>query len=256
MTADAASGPAGATVTQDSFDRFYYQNCCDQPYGRSREWLGFFGAIADRIISDIRPTSVLDAGCAFGFLVEALRQRGVQADGIDLSPYAIAQVHPAVAVHCRQGSIAAPLGRSYGLIVSIEVLEHMPARDGERAIENICAHTGDVLFSSSPSDHREPTHVNVQPAEYWAEQFARHGFYRDVDYDASYITPWAVRFCKVDLPLHRVVRGYERRYARLQIERDEAKSYAIQLQRQLARYRMPLSEKLWRLTQRLFGLRR
>lgn len=239
-------------VDESCYDDFYYRNCCDQPYERSHEWLTFFGSIANRIVSDIRPTSVLDAGCAFGFLVEALRERGVQADGVDLSPYAIEHVHHAVAPFCRQGSIAAQLGRSYDLIVTIEVLEHIPVRDGERAIENICAHTGDVLFSSSPRDHREPTHVNVQPAEYWAEQFARHGFYRDVDYDASFITQWAVRFRKLDLPLHRIVRGYERRYAQLQLERDEARSYALQLQAQLARYLLPPWEKLRRLTRRIF----
>jgi SAM-dependent methyltransferase len=250
------SGRTRALVNQDSFDSFYYQHCCEQPYRRSREWLTFFGSIADRIVSDIRPTRVLDAGCAFGFLVEALRERGVQAEGIDLSPFAIAQVHHAVAPYCRQGSIAVELGRSYDLVVTIEVLEHMPVRDGERAIANICAHAGDVLFSSSPHDHREPTHVNVQPAEYWAEQFARHGFYRDVDYDASYITQWAVRFRKLELPLHRIVRGYERRFSQLQIERDEAKSYALELQAELARYRMTLSEKVRRLTRRIFRLAR
>ena len=33
----------------------------------------YFGNIADAIIRQLKPTSVLDAGCALGFLVEALR---------------------------------------------------------------------------------------------------------------------------------------------------------------------------------------
>ena len=69
-----------------------------------------------------------------------------------------------------------------------------------------------MLFSSSPFDHQETSHVNVQPAEYWAELFARHGFYRDVDYDASFVTPWAVRFRRSSEPLARIVRNFERRF--------------------------------------------
>jgi len=243
----------GRGVDSASFDEYYYRHCCGEPYERTPDRLAFFAQVAERIVVDMGPRRVLDAGCAFGFLVEALRERGVEADGIDLSPHAIGQVHPSAAPYCRQGSITTDLPDSYDLIVTIEVLEHMPVRDGERAIDNICAHTTDVLFSSSPYDHREPTHVNVQPMEYWAEQFARHGFYRDIDYDASYITGWAVRFRKLDLPLHRIVREYERQYARLKVERDEAKSYAREVHDELARHRMPLSEKLRRLAGRVLG---
>ena len=47
---------------------------------------------------------------------------------------------------------------------------------------NLCPHTADVLFSSTPFDYDEATHLNVQPPDYWAALFARHGFYRDVDF--------------------------------------------------------------------------
>lgn len=243
-------------VEPESFDRFYYQNYLGSAYERSPVWLEFFGQIADRIVADIAPRRVLDAGCAFGFLVEALRARGVEADGIDISAYAIGQVDPSAAPFCRQGSITSELDGSYDLVVSIEVLEHMTAREGERAVDNICAHTREVLFSSTPDDHREPTHVNVQPSEYWAELFARHGFYRDVDYDASFVSMWAVRFRKRDEPMHRVVRGYERRYARLQRERDEARAYSLELRAELARCQMPLLEQMRRVGRRIFGRRR
>jgi SAM-dependent methyltransferase len=251
MADGSTHAPTRRPIGAACFDAFYYRHCCGSPYERTRERLAFFAAVAERIVMDIQPRRVLDAGCAFGFLVEALRERGIEAEGIDLSPHAIEQVHPSIAPYCREGSIVADFRDSYNLVVAIEVLEHMPVRDGERAIENICGHTADVLFSSSPNDHREPTHVNVQPPEYWAEQFARHGFYRDLDYDASFITPWAVRFRKLDLPLHRVVREYERQFARLQLERDEAKSYALEVQQELARHRLPLPEKIRRFARRV-----
>lgn len=200
------------------FDALYYAIGCGARYERNVKWLTFFGSIADRIVSDIRPRTVLDAGCAMGFLVEALRERGVEAWGVDISPYAISQVHPSVRDFCRIGSITEPFERRYDLIVCIEVLEHMPPDEGMRAITNLCAHSDDILFSSSPDDFREATHLNVQPPEYWAEHFARHGFIHDLDFDASFITSWAMRFTRCNWPTHRVVHEYERRMARFREE--------------------------------------
>jgi hypothetical protein len=228
---DNAQKPA---VGDASFDALYYQTGCGSPYVRNEHWLSFFGGIADRIISDIRPARVLDAGCAMGFLVETLRDRGVDATGIDLSSYAIEHVHEPIKPFCRLGSIAEPFTGRYDLIVSIEVVEHMPAREAERAIQNICEHTGDVLFSSTPYDYRETTHVNVHGPEYWAEQFARHGFYRDVDFDASFITDWAVRFRRRADPVSRIVRDYERLHAESVRENIDIRAQATDVQAQLA----------------------
>jgi SAM-dependent methyltransferase len=232
-TVSAAPAAAG-TVGEQTFDAYYFAHCCGAPYKRDAHWLGFFGAIADRIVAQIQPRRVLDAGCALGILVETLRDRGVDAEGIDLSSYAIANVHEPIKPFCRQGSIADEFPERYDLIVSIEVLEHMPARDGEAAIANFCRHTDDVLFSSTPNDHRELSHVNVQPGEYWAELFAQHGFYRDVDFDASFLTPWAVRFRRGRDPLPRIVRNYERQYAALAATRNDARTFSTELQRDLA----------------------
>lgn len=217
-----------------SFDEFYYRNCCGQPYERNDAWLTFFGTIAERIVADINPGRVLDAGCAIGLLVEALRERGVNAEGIDLSSWAIEHAADAAKPHVREGSIVEPFGAKYDLIVCIEVLEHMPADEAERAIANFAQHTGDVLFSSTPFDYREPTHVNVRMPEDWAESFARHGFYRDVDFDASFITKWAVRFTRRSVPAHRLVRDYERRFWQLRAAEQDARAYAVEIQGKFA----------------------
>ena len=232
--ADLARGLQPPQVGDSSFDAYYYAHCCGDPYTRSEPLLKFFGGVASRIVSDMAPATVLDAGCAIGMLVEALRARGVDASGIDLSSYAIGEVDPSVRAYCHHGSIADEFPRRYDLIVSIEVVEHMPVRAAEDAIANFCRHTDDVLFSSSPLDYKEPTHINVHPPEYWAEEFARHGFYRDVDYDGSYITPWAARFRRSGEPLHRVVRNYERRFWNLAIERNDTRTYAMEMQQKLA----------------------
>jgi SAM-dependent methyltransferase len=180
------------------YDAYYYAHCCGAPYEREGTIWEHFRTIADRIVSDIAPRTVLDAGCAKGFLVEWLRKRGVEAWGLDVSEYAIGEVTPEIRPYCRVASVAEPLDRDYDLIVCQEVLEHIPAEDAEKALPNLCSHTTDILFSSCSTDYTEPTHINVRPPEFWAEQFARHGFVRDFDFDATFITAWAVRFRKGD----------------------------------------------------------
>jgi trans-aconitate methyltransferase len=223
-----------STVADGSaFNEYYYRNCCGQPYERSDAWLAFFGEIADRIVADINPARVLDAGCAIGMLVEALRARGVDARGIDLSSYAIQSAPEELRPYLREASIAEPFGERFDLIVCIEVLEHMPPGDADRAIANIAAHTDEVLFSSTPFDYKEPTHINVRMPEDWAEAFARHGLYRDVDYDAAFITKWAVRFTRRPVPVHRLVRDYERRYWQARAAELDARTYSVELQQKL-----------------------
>ncbi len=221
-------------ISGELFDAWYYQTGCGSPYQRNDHWLDIFGALADRIIAEIAPRSVMDAGCALGMLVEQLRARGVDAEGVDISEYAIAQADESVRPYVRVASITEPFGRRYDLIVCIEVLEHMPRADAEAAIANMCAWSDDILFSSSPYDHKEATHLNVNPPEYWAERFARHGFFRDVDFDASFITPWAVRFRRRDEPLHRIVREYERRFWALWDANRQLRELALDQRNHLA----------------------
>lgn len=240
--APADAAPRDPAVDGAVYDAAYYREECGLPYDRSEpHWPRFFGAIADRIVAGIAPRTVLDAGCAMGFLVGELRARGVEAAGLDLSAHAVSRAAPAVRPYLTVGSIAEPLpaglARRWDLVTCIEVLEHLPAELAEQAVATLCAHTDDLLFSSSPSDFREPTHRNVQPVEAWAERFARHGLIRDLDFDASFVTPWAVRLRRRRDPLPRVVRDYERDRARLEAEARELRGALHELRRTLDRER-------------------
>ena len=176
----------------------YHTDAGPVPYVREQgPWLPLFRAMAEFIDSTIKPKKVLDVGCAKGFLVESLRDRGIEAFGIDISDYAISEVRQDIRPFCRVSSLITPLSERYDLITCIEVLEHMTEEEGKRAIANICKSTNDVLFSSSPDDFDEPTHVNVRSRTYWVQRFAEEGFSLDAGFDARAIAPHAMRFCKV-----------------------------------------------------------
>ena len=212
------------TLENTLFDDYYYAHHCGTPYQRSDEWLNMFAHVAKNIYQRIEPKTVLDAGCAMGFLVEQLRALEVEAYGMDISDYAIGQVHESIKDYCWVASITDAINRKYDLIVCIEVLEHLQKEGSERGVEVLCQATDDILFSSSPFDYKEATHFNVQPPEYWAELFARQGFFRDVDFDASFLTPWAVRFRRKQEPLPRHIRDFERKFWQLSYENVELRN--------------------------------
>lgn len=210
----------------------YYANDLGLPYERTDHWLGFFGGVADRIVSELAPASALDVGCAFGFLVEALRDRGVDASGTDFSEYAVSQAGGSAIGHCSVQSALEPIHGRYDLITCVEVIEHIEQGQDRIAIEHMTNATDRILLSSTPFDHAEPTHINVQPPEYWAELLASFGFYRDLDYDASYLTDWAGLFVRREPTMRDVIVGYERSEWRFRVEnrvlrRELVKSHAM-----------------------------
>jgi SAM-dependent methyltransferase len=228
----AAEGTGGGPEYGASYYQHYWGG--GGPYERNERWLEFFDKVADGIVRDLHPTSVLDAGCALGFLVEGLRKRGVEASGVDVSEYAISQVHESVAEHCRVASLTEPLGGRYDLITCIEVIEHIPPEEADRAIANLCAATDRLLLSTTPQDFGEPTHVNVQPPEAWSAALARQGFFRDVDRDFSYISPWTGLYVRRDEETAETVRRYDRAWWRLRREVAEVRESLMSVQDRVA----------------------
>jgi 2-polyprenyl-3-methyl-5-hydroxy-6-metoxy-1,4-benzoquinol methylase len=187
----------------DLFDQEYFRTGCGPlPYERATtDLLQLFVYFAEELIRLVHPKTVFDAGCAMGFLVEAFWDRGVAACGVDISPYAISHVRRDMQPHCRIASLTQSIEGRYDLVTCIEVLEHMPWDHSHAAIKNLSCITDTILFSSSPSDFAEPTHINVHQPIVWLEEFGSVGFYPDPSFDASFVTPQAMLLRRSDRPL-------------------------------------------------------
>lgn len=184
-------------ISPCAYDKEYFEKHCGLiPYRRDvPQWSEFFGKVAEALNQNLKPCTVLDVGCAIGFLVEEFWRRGVRAYGIDISEYAISQIPQDLRSFCRVLSATAPLPddfpQYYDLITCIEVLEHITEEEARDAIGNMASRTTCILFSSTPHDLTEPTHVNVRPVIYWLQLFAAVGFYPDLRFDASFVSPQA-----------------------------------------------------------------
>jgi SAM-dependent methyltransferase len=72
---------------------------------------------------------VLDVGCAHGFLVEALRELGVEARGVDASRWAISHASGAARPFVRRANVSKHLpfaAKSFDVVSVLETLEHIP----------------------------------------------------------------------------------------------------------------------------------
>jgi SAM-dependent methyltransferase len=201
---DAGWAPA------DLYDEAYYASGLGEPYvWTNSTWREFFDRIADFIVAEIDPTTVLDVGCGIGFLLKSLRDRGVAARGIDISEYALSQVPDALKSFCARGSITDELEGTYDLITCLEVLEHVPPELSDRAIENLTKASDRVLFSSTPTDDQAPTHINVRQPDSWVRAFARCGFFAIPGRAPDVIAPQAIYFARGESNAVELAAAYE-----------------------------------------------
>jgi SAM-dependent methyltransferase len=229
----ASSSPPSATQHAGKLYGRWYYDSYTVPYHENEHWTQFFATVADAIVTQLNPTTVLDAGCAKGFLVAALRERGVEAVGFDISEHAIADAPEAVERHVWVGSLTEPIDGRYDLVTCVEVIEHLDPADATRAVANLAGASDRLLLSSTPADHDEPTHVNIQPPERWSQLFAAHGMYRDFHHDASYLSPWAVLYRRGAPSIVDLVLDYDRAWSELRVETLEQRRGLVDMQRKI-----------------------
>lgn len=206
---DAKSPHPSANARYDA--AYYHSHCGATPYSRDEAALmNHFRNFAVTLVERYAPTRVLDVGCAKGLLVEHLRDLGVDAFGIDSSEFALSEVREDIKPYCKFASGLEPFDGKYDLITCIEVAEHLDESQAEELIGNLCAHTDEIVFSSTPLDYAEETHFNVQPREYWVDLFARNGFFADLRFEPDFCTPQALRFKRMTRPLNVVIFSKEK----------------------------------------------
>ena len=97
-------------------------------------------------------------------------------------------------------------------------------------------------FSSPrhPGDFEEPTHINVQTGDYWIGLFGEQGFFRELDYDATFVAQHAVLLRRKPWSVVEVAKQYERAWWQAhqvaqgaRTSRDQLARDILDLQRQL-----------------------
>ena len=116
---------------------------------------------------------ILDVGCGPGIYVKALRESGIDADGVDLDPLC-----PYTVLDVFSTTFKATF-KDYDLALSLEVAEHLPEERAEDFVDALTSVAPAVLFSAAIPGQGGHGHINCQPKQYWVDKFARRNYVVD-----------------------------------------------------------------------------
>lgn len=181
------------TVGATFFDREYFD-------GGKGEYKGYTTKLYSRIFSYssniyralcirffLNPRKVLDAGCGTGRMVYLLRKMGVEAQGLEISKYAISRAGQETQQFITHGEITnIPYpDKSFDLVTTYDVLEHIPTEYLEKAISecNRVARRRVIhkVFTVENSWIRklhgsDLSHVSVYGRGWWDKFWKEHGY--------------------------------------------------------------------------------
>jgi SAM-dependent methyltransferase len=97
---------------------------------------------------------MLDLGCASGYVVEVLRELGIDAQGCDVSQFAVDHASDGAKGHVRVADVLTGLPWADGefdVVSVLETLEHLPPEQVHRALSEIRRVTRGFVYATIPS---------------------------------------------------------------------------------------------------------
>lgn len=131
----------------------------------------------------------LEVGCAFGWVVERLRELGVDCYGFDISKHSVKHSSVASVLQCSDG-LSSKLYKpdTFDVIFSFETAEHVYVDDVDTWLRNIYnwLKPGGKLFMTICLGHdnmrgindNDQSHQTLQPREWWESKFESFGLQR------------------------------------------------------------------------------
>jgi len=175
--------------TKELFDSNYYENGVKKGISgyENYRWMPTRSIPeAITICNKIEFESVLDFGCAKGFLVHALSLLGKKAVGVDISSYALETALPQV--KDRLFLLDKPLSEmelKADLLIAKDVLEHIPEEDIDEILSEFYKVCNQALLVIPLGDNDsfrireyeiDKTHVTKKDEEWWFNKIKKAGF--------------------------------------------------------------------------------
>ncbi len=141
-----------------------------------------------------KDASILDVGCGPGIYVKAMRDAGLNAFGVDnderLVEGDLGDGHP---TYCWRANVTERYEKyisdapcHYGVVLSLEVGEHIPHHDHNDYLKYILTIFGNrdegaLYFSAARPGQGGEGHISCEPKAYWVEKLYHAGFWLDPD---------------------------------------------------------------------------
>ena len=179
------------------YDADYFEYGRKSNWRDGYTWSAFAGLFRDtaEFLTTMFPEaeSYLDAGCAKGFLVRTLRERGKEAWGFDHSAWAIDRAEESAKPFVRLvGVEEVEFDREFDVLVSFFLLESLTESQALTFLERIRTRTRHALvavihtyeeetqrINPSADDDRDLSHITLRSRSWWNELLARAGWRQD-----------------------------------------------------------------------------
>ena len=184
--------PAEVEVISEFTSKFYDEEYFEDGLkGRKSGYVGYynhplFKNIAKELTYYFKPVKALDVGAAKGFLVSEMVKLGVDAQGIDLSDYAVQNAPEEIKGRMKVGSATQLPYKDleFDLVVTFDMMEHLNEEQYRATIREIArVSSKNILFSITTDNNvRDKSHISVMSIQKWVEiidkeigeQFYRH----------------------------------------------------------------------------------
>lgn len=139
------------------------------------EEIAFDEGLIKLILDLCKPEKALDLGCGQGFYVRYLRDRKVDAWGVEKEDLRELYKSPG---HLIQQDLSQTfdLGEKYDLVLCLEVVEHISREYENIVFDNILRHMSKYLVFSGATPGQQGTgHVNERSESHWFSHLVRRG---------------------------------------------------------------------------------
>lgn len=187
--------PPALPISGDWYDADYFERGLKSNWDRGYSWALFRGLFEDAAayLAETFPEArtFLDVGCAKGFLVRALRERGLEGWGLDHSAWAISQAEATTQPFLQLADAAsANYQQQFDIVVAMSVLESLTEEQIRAFLPRARGWARQALWATIPtvdqavpdrraSGDRDLSHITMRPRAWWRERFAEAGWRQD-----------------------------------------------------------------------------
>lgn len=175
----------------NKFNKDYYENGKKLGISLYEEYkwipeltIPFCKIICNRL-SINKNNTILDYGCAKGFMVKAFTIMGYKAYGVDISEYAINNCDPEIKDKLKLIKHPQEIKNKFTWIIAKDVLEHIEYKDLEEIIKSMKQISKNLFVIIPlaknktyiiPDYEKDCTHIIKEDVEWWVNTFQRCGF--------------------------------------------------------------------------------
>lgn len=142
-------------------------------------------ALAGFLAESLAFSSIIDVGCANGFLMEGLAGEGRRIAGVELSEDVYEVLPEELHEHVEVGDFAAARG-SWELVCCVEVAEHIKASRSEELVSTLTRLAERwIYFTAATPGQTGRGHINCRPHDEWLAWFEAAGWKVDSGKTAS-----------------------------------------------------------------------